>query len=53
MDSLLLKILPQKPTLDDLVKPNLDRKSEMVFRATFKGAKKDQNRILKKARSTK
>lgn len=41
----------KKPALNDFAKPEMSKKAKIVFLASFEGAKKDQDRILKKAKA--
>jgi hypothetical protein len=53
MNKILLSLTPRKnrPTMEDLVKPSVNRKAKIVFRASLEDSKKDQDKILKKAAS--
>lgn len=49
VDKIRLRFMKNKPTLDDLVKPELDSDSDLIFRIALKESAKDQERLLKKA----
>lgn len=49
--NIITKLSPNRKTitLRDLVKPNLNRHEERVFKKALKGAKKEQDAMRKKA----
>lgn len=48
-DEKRLKLMKTKPTLNDMAKPNMSENAKVVFRVAMARAKKDQNKLLKKA----
>ncbi len=51
MYKLRLKLMKKKPTMNDLVSGEMSKKAEAVFLAAFKDAKKEQDKMLKKAKA--
>lgn len=48
-DRIRLKLMKDKPTLDDVVKADTSTDTDLVFRVSLMNADKDQQKILKKA----
>lgn len=48
-DRMRLKLMKDKPTLDDVVKADTNTDADLVFRVSLMNADKDQRKILKKA----
>lgn len=48
-DEKRLKQMNKRPTLDEIVKPNMSEDAKVVFRVSMTRAKKDQDALLKKA----
>lgn len=48
-DEKRLKLMKKKPTLKEIVKPNMSENAKVVFRVSMARAKKDQEALLKKA----
>jgi hypothetical protein len=48
-DEKRLKLMKEKPTLSDIVKPNMSEDAKVVFRVAMARAKKDQDKLLQKA----
>ena len=48
-DKIRLKLMKDKPTLDDVVKADTSTDTDLVFRVSLMNASRDQRRILKKA----
>lgn len=48
-DEKRLKLMKTRPTLNDIAKPNMSENAKVVFRVAMARAKKDQNKLLKKA----
>ena len=49
LDEIRLKLMRKRPTLDDLVQPNMTRDAKIAFRVALRRANKDQQKLLKKA----
>ena len=49
VDAIKLKLMKNKPTLDDIVESETDSKTDIVFRVSMVRANKDQEKILKQA----
>lgn len=49
VDKIRLKLIKDKPTLDDLVKADTDSNTDLVFRVSLNNANRDQRELLKKA----
>lgn len=52
IDEIKLKLMKNKPTLDDIVKADTDAKTDLVFRVAMKRADKEQQRIIEKTMMT-
>lgn len=48
-DEIKLRMMQKKPTLDDIVEPNMSSDAKVVFRVSMRRAKEDQRRLLKRA----
>jgi hypothetical protein len=48
-DEKRLQQMKKKPTLNDMAKPNMSKNAQVVFRVAMARAKKDQDKLLKKA----
>lgn len=48
-DEKRLKQMKTRPTLNDIAKPNMSEDAKVVFRVAMARAKKDQDKLLKKA----
>ena len=48
-DEKRLKLMKKKPTLREIVKPNMGENAKVVFRVSMARAKKDQDMLMKKA----
>ena len=44
-----LKRMKKRPTLEDIVKPDMSEDAKVVFRVAMVRAKKEQDKLLKKA----
>lgn len=53
MNKIKTLLMVKKPTLNDLAQPTLSKKARTVFLASFEDAKREQDRILKRAKSLK
>lgn len=51
MYKLRLMLMRKKPTMLDYVQPEMPKKAKVVFLASFDDAKKEQDRMLKKAKA--
>lgn len=53
MNKMILTFISKKsrPTMSELVKPNVGRKAKIVFHASLEDSKKDQDKVLEKAAS--
>ena len=50
-DKIKLSLMKNKPTMSDLVKPNLSNDAKTVLRVSLADADKDQAKILRKAKA--
>lgn len=51
VDEIKLRLMRNKPTLDDIVSSNMSENAKVVFRVAMKRSCKDQKKLLKKASS--
>ena len=51
MDRLRLKTIKKKPTMAELAQPNMNKNAELIFRVSFDDARKEQEKILRQAKS--
>lgn len=49
IDKIKLKFMKNKPTLDDMVSPNMSENARIIFRVSLSEAKREQDKIIKKA----
>ena len=49
LDEIRLRLMRKKPTLDDLVQPNMTEDAKIAFRVVLRRAKREQQQLLKKA----
>ena len=48
VDEIKLKLMKEKPTLDDIAKPEMSANAEVVFRVAIKRSCKEQSQLLRK-----
>ncbi len=49
IDELKLKIMRDKPTMDDIASPHKGEKAILAIRVAMRRAKKDQDKVIKEA----
>ena len=49
-DKIKLSLMKNKPTMNDLVQPNMNNDAKIVLRVSLADADKDQAKILRKAK---
>lgn len=52
-DEKRFKLMKRRPTLKEIVKPNMSEDAKVVFRVSMTRAKRDQDALLKKAQQYK
>lgn len=53
MNKIKMLLMKKKPTLNDLAQPKMPKNAKIVFLASLEDAKREQDRILKQAKSLK
>lgn len=51
MNKIKILLMRRKPSLNEFAQPEMSKKAKTVFYASFEDARKEQDRLLRKAKS--